>query len=171
MFIFDIILVIILAGFVFYGFFFGFIRVVGMLSGVVAGTWVAIRYYNYLFNLISNWWPGNPQIGKAVCFIVCFSLVTHLIGWLFVIFDHAFKVAAIIPFLKTINRLLGALLGLVEGVLLFGLLFYITDRYIPEEVLFGQWLNKSELAQLFISFSKVLAPLLPEVYKQVKELF
>lgn len=169
--IFDIILIIILAGFVFYGFFFGFIRVLGMLAGVVAGTWVAAHYYNNLFSLVSTWWPGNPQIGKAVCFVICFSLVTHIIGWLFALFDQAFKVAAIIPFLKTINRLLGAVFGLVEGVLLFGLIFYITGRYIPEQLMFGQWLEHSHLANLFINFSKVLAPFLPEIYKQVRGLF
>lgn len=171
MFIFDIILLAILAAFVLYGFFFGFIRVIGMLVGVVAGTWVAAHYYTYLFSLISSWWPGSPQVGKITIFIICFSLITHGIGWLFTFFDQAFKVAAIIPFLKTINRLLGAVAGLVEGVLLFGLIFYISSRYIPAEQLLGQWLKDSTFAELLINFSKILAPLLPEIYKHIKGLF
>lgn len=168
--VFDIILIIILGGFVLYGFFFGFIRVVGMLAAVLAGAWVATHFYLTLFGWISRFWPGNPQVGKAVCFVICFSLVTHAVGWLFALFDQAFTVAAIIPFLKTINRLLGAAFGLVEGALAFGLAFYISGKYLPQDLLLAQWLKGSKLAELLINFSKILAPLLPEIYKQVKSL-
>jgi uncharacterized membrane protein required for colicin V production len=74
MFIFDIILLIILAGFVFYGFFFGLIRAVGMLAGLLVGAWIASRYYLSVFSWVDQWWPGNPNIGKIICFIICFSV-------------------------------------------------------------------------------------------------
>ena len=44
----DLALTIILAGFVFYGLFFGLIKTVGSLAGVVIGAWGASRLYLWL---------------------------------------------------------------------------------------------------------------------------
>lgn len=166
--IFDIILLVILGLFVLYGFFFGLIRALGMLVAVVIGTWVATRFYDHIFSWISGIWPGNPQIGKVICFIISFSVVTHIIGWVFSLLNQALTVASIIPFLKTANRLLGALFGLAEGALLFGLTFYIGGRYLPEHLLLAEWFKDSVLVKFLINFSKFLVPVLPEIYKQLK---
>ncbi len=166
----DIILLIILGLFVFYGFFFGLIRAVGMLAAVVAGSWVAAHFYDQLFSWVRYIWPGNPQIGKTVSFIILFSVVTHIVGWLFALLNQTLNIASIIPFLKTANRLLGAVFGLAEGVLLFGLTFYISGRYIPEQLMLAQWIKDSTLAKFLINISKVFAPLLPKLYQQLKDI-
>ncbi len=168
MFIFDIILIVILAGFVFYGFFFGLIRIVGMLAGLLVGAWIASRYYLSIFAWVDQWWPGNPNIGKVVCFIICFTVISHLVGWVFILFEQAFKVVTIIPFVKTINRLLGAIFGFMEGALALGLILYISSKYLPAGLLLAQWLEGSKIASFLISFSKILAPILPEMYKKIQ---
>lgn len=168
MFIFDIILLVILAGFVFYGFFFGLIRTVGMLAGLLVGAWIASHYYLSIFAWVTKWWPGNPNIGKVVCFIACFTIISHLVGWVFILFEQAFKVVTIVPFVKTINRILGALFGFVEGALALGLILYISSRYLPAGLFVAKWLEGSKIAAFLISFSKILAPILPEIYKKIK---
>lgn len=168
--IFDVIVIVILAGFVFYGFFFGLIRTVGMLAGILVGAWLASQLYIPVFSLVSKWWPGNPNIGKLVCFIICFSLISHLVSWLFILFEQAFKLATIIPFLKTINRLLGALFGFVEGALALGLVLYVAGRYIPSGLALAKWLDSSAVVSFLVSFSKVLAPMLPQLYKKIQSI-
>ena len=168
--LFDVVLIIILAGFVFYGFFFGLIRTFGALVGVVAGAWLASRFYLDVFSWISKWWPGNPNIGKVVSFIICFTVVSHLIGWGFALFEQAFKVATVVPFVKMLNRLFGALFGFIEGALTLGLVLYVAARYLPAGTVLAKWLDASAIVAFLINFSKILAPLLPEIYKKIQSI-
>ena len=54
MIIFDAILLIILAGFVFYGLFFGLIKTLGSLAGVIVGAFIASHFYLSVFNFSEN---------------------------------------------------------------------------------------------------------------------
>lgn len=169
--IFDVILLLLLAGFVFYGFFFGLIRAVGSLAGVLLGAWLAGRFYLDVFAWFDKIWPWSENVGKVISFIICFTIVSRLVSWAFVLFEQAFKVAAIVPFVKTLNRLLGALFGFIEGALALGLILYVAGRYLPAQGVWGSWIDKSSIVAFLISFSKILAPLLPEMYKKVRAIF
>ncbi len=169
--IFDIILLILLAGFILYGFFSGLIRAVGSLAGVILGAWLAGRFYLEVFAWFDKIWPWSASTGKVISFIICFTVVSRLVSWGFSLFEQAFKVAAIVPFVKTINRLLGALLGFIEGALVLGLILYVAGRYLPAVGSLGKWLESSTIVSYLIGFSKILAPLLPELYKKVKAIF
>src|SRR6056297_3190339 len=109
--IFDFILLFIWAGFLFYGFFFGFIRTLGSLLGIIIGAWLASLFYLDLFYLIQPVFFGLDNIGKIISFLIVFGLITKLISFLVLIIDQTFNILSIIPFLKTINRLLGVVLG------------------------------------------------------------
>ncbi len=159
-----------LAGFVFYGFSFGLIRAIGSLAGIIAGAYVASRFYLDVFSWIDQWWPWQANIGKVVSFIICFTIISHIIGWVFSMFEQAFKVAAVVPFLQTLNRLFGAAFGFIEGALALGLILYVASRYVPAGGELAQWLDTSAIVAFLINFSKILAPLLPEIYKKIKSL-
>lgn len=169
--IFDVILLILLAGFVFYGFFFGLIRAVGSLAGLLVGAWLAGYFYLDAFAWLDKIWPWSDSLGKVISFIVCFTVVSRLVSWVFILFEQAFKVAAIVPFLKTLNRLLGAVFGFIEGALALGLVLYVAGRYLPAAGAIGKWLDSSAIVSFLIGFSKILAPLLPELYKKVRAIF
>jgi len=109
--IFDTILLIILAGFVFYGLFFGLIRTLGSLVGIVAGAWLASRLYLSVYEWAENLFFGYDNLGKVVTFIILFVLINRLVGFAFTLLDKAFNIISIVPFLKTINRLAGHLAG------------------------------------------------------------
>ncbi|MDP2708581.1 MAG: CvpA family protein [bacterium] len=159
----DIILLIILSGFIFYGLFFGLIRTVGSLIGWIGGLWLAFMFYLPVFDWAKNLFFGYELSGKIIVFFVLFTLINRLIGLLFAVLDRTFDLLSIIPFLKTINRLAGAALGFVEGGLVLGLaLLFISDSA------FGGWLDSSQVAPFLISFTQAVTPLLPGLLDRVK---
>ena len=161
--IFDIILLIILAGFVFYGLFFGLIRTLGSLLGVVLGVWLAFIFYLTVFDWVKNLFFGHELSGKIVVFIILFTIINRLIGLIFAILDRTFDLLSVIPFLKTINRLAGAALGFIEGGLVIGLiLLYVSQTS------FSHWLNGSQVAPFLIKFTQAVIPLLPGLLNKIK---
>jgi len=161
--IFDVVLIIILAGFVFYGLFFGLIRTVGSLIGMVGGLWFTIIFYLTVFSWVKNLFFGHELAGKIIVFIVLFTLVNRLIGLVFALLDKTFDLISIIPFLKTINRLTGAALGFIEGGLVLGLILLFISQ-----TSFSGWLTGSKVTLFLISFAKTIAPLLPGLLDRVK---
>lgn len=163
MIIFDIVLLIILAGFVFYGLFFGLIRTVGSLFGMVGGLWLTVIFYLDVFNWIKNLFFGHELSGKIITFFILFTLINRLIGFVFVLIDRTFDLISIIPFLKTINRLAGAALGFIEGGLVLGLILSIISQ-----TGFSDWLDNLKVAPFLISYAKIIMPLLPGLLDRIK---
>jgi membrane protein required for colicin V production len=168
MIIFDVILLLFLAGFVFYGFFFGLIRTLGSIVGVLVGAFLASRYYLVVFEWVRDLAFGYNNIGKVVVFIILFTIINRLVGLVFAILDRTFNIISIIPFLKTINRLAGALLGFLEGALILGLIIYVASKYSFLPSLFGGWIVDSEMVPFLLKFVNLLLPLLPEALKMIQ---
>lgn len=163
MIIFDIILLIILSGFVFYGLLFGLIRTVGSLIGLVGGLWLTLIFYLTVFGWVKNLFFGHEFAGKIITFFILFTLINRLIGFIFVLLDRTFDLISIIPFLKTINRLAGAALGFIEGGLVLGLaLLFIS------ETAFSGWLAASKVAPFLVNYTQAIMPLLPGLLNRVK---
>jgi uncharacterized membrane protein required for colicin V production len=168
MIIFDLVLLIILGGFVLYGLWFGLIHSIGVLIGTVAGAYLAARWYEPVASLL-GYFGGHQNIARVVCFLIIFALVDRLVGLLFWLVDKVFSVLKIIPFLGLANRLLGATLGFAEGVLVLGLTLYVAARY-PLGDWFTTSLADSKIAHYLIDVGSILTPLLPEVLKQIKSI-
>jgi len=168
--IFDVVLLISLAGFVFYGIFFGLIRTFGTFAGVLVGAFLASRFYLPVSDWLSSLFFGYNNLGKVLVFILLFSLFNRLTGFLFYLLDRAFNIISIIPFLKTFNRLGGAILGFITGSLILGLILYVASRYSLIESLFGHWLVDSKVAPFLLKVANLLLPLLPEVLKKLQSL-
>lgn len=159
----DLVLLVILAGFVFYGLFFGLIRTLGSLIGWVVGLWLTVMFYLVVFGWIKNLFFGHELAGKIIVFFVLFTLINRLIGFAFALLDRAFDLISIIPFLKTINRLAGAALGFIEGGLVLGLILLFATQS-P----FAAWFSASKVAPFLTSFAKAVTPLLPGLLERVK---
>ncbi len=168
--IFDTILVVILSFFVFYGFFFGFFRVVGSLFGIVIGSFIASRYYLGFYEWIDWAFGGYENLGKVASFIILFSIINRLTSLAFFILDKAFSIFSILPFAKLTNRIAGAVLSFIEGILILGLFIYVSARYSIVGEIFGDMLVESQIAPLLLKVNKILLPLLPEVLKAIKSL-
>ena len=168
--IFDVILLIILAGFVFYGLFFGLIKTVGNLAGVIVGAFIASRFYIPVFYWAEDLFFGYENLGKVITFIVLFTIVNRIVGLVFALIDKSFGLISIIPFLKTINRLGGAVLGFVMGGLILGLILYVASRYAIIGYFAGDMIANSQIAPFLVKFAGILTPLLPEMLKKLKSI-
>ena len=166
----DVVLLIILSGFVFYGLFFGLIRTVGTFLGMIIGAVLASRLYLPVAEWLDSFFFGYHNLGKVVVFLILFSLINRLTGFAFYLLDKTFNLISIIPFLKTINRLGGAVLGFLTGSLSIGLILYVASKYSILESFFGKWLVDSQFSHFFIKFADFLLPLLPEMLKKIQGL-
>jgi membrane protein required for colicin V production len=161
----DILLLIILGGFVLYGFWFGLIHTLGGLVGVIVASLVSTRLYVPLSEWAQLVFGGNDNIVRVITFIVLFILITRLVGFLFYILERIFRVIAVLPFLKSINRLGGAVLGLIEGVFLVGgILLFIAIFPVGTRV--DQAIQQSDVARYLVNTYRVIVPLLPS---QIRE--
>ncbi len=164
----DIILLLVIAAFVFYGLFFGLIRAIGSLAGILVGTWAAGQTYLIVSGWCHNLFFGFDNWGKIIVFMLIFTVANRLTCLLFSLLNKFFDILTIIPFLKTINRLMGAVFGFIEGSLVVGLILYVVSRYVGTQQPISQWLTGSHLAPFLLGFAQILTPLLPVLLKELK---
>lgn len=165
---FDVVLVVLWAGFIIYGFSKGLIRLFGHLVGLIIGAYVASHFYLQFFAWGQGLFRGHDNLGKVVAFIVIFIVVTRLTDLLFAVIEKIFKLISIIPFTKLINNLLGAALGLLEGALFLGLIVFVISRYTLISSLFGGQLSASKIAPLLLKVVNLILPILPEALKALQ---
>ncbi len=165
--LFDFLLLIAIFGFMWFGFWFGAIHMVGGLIGTIAGSWLAGHYYDTLSLVISNILGINSPWLNLICFIKIFVLVNRLIGFIFYILDKTFGFLSRLPFIKTIDRLGGLVFGLLEAVMVIGLTLYFASR-LPLPMLFENAVAASRVAQRLITMASVLVPLLPDIIRKVQ---
>lgn len=168
--IFDVILLILLSGFIFYGLFFGLIRVIGGMAGVIVGSLLASRFYLIAYDYLDFFFLGYDNLGKIFAFIFSFIVIRKMIVLVFVALNTTFNIFSIIPFLTTINRVGGSILGFLEGSMIMGLILFVSSRYTIVEHWFGEYLVNSSIAPILIKISSILMPLLPSVLKELSGL-
>lgn len=164
----DFILLLILFGFVLFGFWFGLLHTLGSLLGTLLGVFLASRWYEAAALWAQGKFAGSPNVWKVIIFILLFILINRLIGLLFYFLEKTIGLVARLPFLKSIDRLAGAVLGFFEGAVVLGGLIFISNQF-PfglEEKLFAA----SALKGYFLSVFNILLPLVPEVLKTANSL-
>ncbi|MEI6627654.1 MAG: CvpA family protein, partial [bacterium] len=124
----DVILLVLIASFGVIGFAFGLIRVIGALVGLVLGSWVASVYYLSFAVWINEHLWNFSSATKIIAFILLFGIANRVITFGFYIIGKFFNLLSIIPFLGMINRITGAILGLLEGILVLDLVVYVSFK-------------------------------------------
>lgn len=164
----DFVLLLVLFGFVLFGFWFGLIHTLGSLLGTVLGVYLSSRWYDGAAVWAQGEFAGSLNVWKVIVFILLFILINRLIGLLFYILEKSFGVVTRLPFLKSIDKLAGAVLGFLEGAVVLGGLIFIAGRF-PfglEQKLFAV----SALKGYFLGAFNILMPLVPEVLKTADSL-
>ena len=162
----DLILLLILFIFIAFGFITGLIQVIGALLGVVAGAWLAGVYFEPVGSWLAPFLFGNAGLARLAAFILIFTLVTRAIGLAFYFLNKIFNLISIIPFTKSLNRILGALLGALEGTLAIGLILSFVVGH-PLSEWFTGMIYQSTLATWLMAMASFLTPLLPEALRQL----
>lgn len=168
--LFDLILIVIWAGFVFNGLAKGFIRLLGRIVGLIIGAIIASYYYLDFYQWAQNYVNINEGVAKVLSFIILFVVATRVIDWIFVYLEKLFKLISIIPFTKLINKILGGALGFLEGALFLGLIVFVINKYAWLGGLFSSHLETSLLVPYLLWFIQILLPILPEAIKTVESI-
>lgn len=167
--LFDITLIILVAGFAAVGLWSGLIHALGSLVGVVVGAFMASHYSLAVMTVVEKLtgWPAT-QMNKWLAFIIVFLLVTKLVGLTFWLAEKFLNIVVHLPFIKSINHICGAAFGFLEGVFLVGLsLFYASQLPVPPVAAF---IAQSKTAGYLMDAGKILLPLVPEAIKQAQKL-
>jgi len=168
---FDVVIVFILAGFFFYGLFYGLIRALGSIFGLLFGFWAAHLTYLQVYQWAEKFFLGREGIGKAIVFSVIFIIVNRLVIFLFLILDKTYDFISFIPFLRTINRLLGALFGLTFGWILLALALYGASTYPMIQPLYAKLSTNSQLAPSLVASAGSIIPFLPDFWNKIRSWF
>lgn len=165
----DLVLLLILFLFIAFGFALGLVQTIGALIGVVAGVWLAGIFYEPVGSWLEPILLGHATTARIIAFILVFTIVNRLVGFIFWFINKIFNLISIIPFTKGLNRLLGALLGFIEGTLAIGIVLYFASRVTISDWWIGI-LTASKVAQWLMEMAGILTPLLPEVINAVNPL-
>lgn len=157
----DVILIVIVLIFTIGGFALGLIGMIGALLGIVAGVWIASQNFLPVSEWLTPILLDHSGTAKVVAFVVIFLLVNRLVAVLFWVINKAFRVISIIPFLKSINRIGGTILGVVEGVLVSGTVIYVIIKFVPQIEWLVNGLNESQVAHWLVWTTHFLSNLLP----------
>lgn len=142
----------------------GFIHKVGSLLGTILGIIIGSRYYDSIDMLFG----GGPG-GKIIAFMALLTLTSFVVGIIFRIINRIFHLIAIIPGLKSFNRLLGGLMALLQRIIIFSIVFYYLQGLTNIETV-AKFLEGSKIVPIFISLGEIIAPLLPELWQEAQTL-
>jgi membrane protein required for colicin V production len=163
----DAVLILTLFAFAFTGFWFGFIHMLGSFASIVIAAIISGRYFDFVAQKLSFLFGGYENLGRIVTFIIIFLVVTRLVGFVFWIINKFFNLLALLPFMKTINRLGGAIFGFVEGLVLTSLSLYLLVRY-PLNDSMTQAISNSSVVDYLLDIANRVAPLLPDVVQKAR---
>lgn len=145
----DILIWLILAGFVYKGFSRGLVRQICSLAGFLLGGWAAIRYHLYLADASRH----LIHLPHYLATILSFLFIFLLTGLLFYLLGHILTVMFRVMLLGGLNRLGGVLLGFLEGAFIVCMVLYIgTSKPVPDK--FKGYLLRSKSAAPFIEAGK-----------------
>ncbi len=145
----DILIWLILAGFVIKGFTKGLVRQICSLAGFLVGGWAAVKYHIYLAEASRQF----IHLPHYLATILSFILIFLLIGLLFLLLGHILTVMFKIILLGGVNRAGGVVLGLLEGAFIVCISLYMaTSKPVPEK--FKGYIHRSKTAAPFLETGK-----------------
>jgi membrane protein required for colicin V production len=159
----DIILAIFLFYFAFRGFSQGFIISIATLAGLILGFWAASHFSEFTANWLQHDMGLKSGNIKLIAYIVTFVIVVVLIFLLGRFMTGVVKTVG----LGIVNRLAGALFGIVKGLLIASFLFLLFSRIDPHESLLTAAHKKGSV--LYKPVSAVAPAMIPVLQKYTKE--
>ncbi|MEK7213278.1 MAG: CvpA family protein [Patescibacteria group bacterium] len=165
--IFDLILVFIIGAFGLFGLWFGLIHTLGSVLGTVFGAYLASRYYEPVAGWLIHVTGWSENFSRVLVFIIAFVIINRLVGLAFWLVDKVLSIITRLPFISSLNRILGLVLGLFEGALTLGLIFYFIERFpLSDKIM--TYAAGSVVLPIVVPLAGVLVPLLPEALRMLK---
>lgn len=175
----DIILGLILFFFFTLGFVYGFFHALGLIAGIVVGLWAANQYFQSVAGWLTDlvpfiadtfpWLTGSSI--EVISFILIGAITFKLIALAFEGLDHLIRLLYVIPFMKSLNRLLGAAIGLLEAVLILSLMIHFTQQVDFIKSFSESYVSSSVIAKQLLSIGQWIAPILPNALNYIASWF
>jgi len=163
----DIILAVFLLYFAIRGFMQGFIISIATLAGLILGFWAASHFSEFTANWLQHDMGLKSGNIKLIAYIVTFVIVVVLIFLLGRFMTGVVKTVG----LGIVNRLAGALFGIVKGLLIASFLFLLFARIDPHESLFTAAHKKGSVLYKPVSaVAPAMIPVLQKYTVQVEDL-
>lgn len=156
----DIVLLVIVGAFAFFGFFFGLVHTLGSLLGTLVGIIFASRLVDPAFETFGFLFGGGT-FARILLFILIFFIVTRLVGLVFWFLGKILHVLTWIPFAKSFDKLLGGLFGCIEGIIVVGVVLFYAMQVLPDDTL-RTMLETSFVADFLIAMMSALQIFFPE---------
>ncbi len=132
----DIFLLVLLLGFAVNGWRRGAIATLSQLVSIIVSFFVARAVYITAAGWLSILLPGRPELAQGLSFLAVFLLVQQLCRLVLSLLDAVFHLLTIVPFVSTINKLIGLVLGAAVGTLFIGgavyasIFLHLDDRWV-----------------------------------------
>jgi membrane protein required for colicin V production len=163
----DVVILVILVLCVFQGFRAGLVGAIGSLLGIILGIWAGSHYMSQAAAwIMSAFNIDNQGLANILGFIAIFlalNIVISIVVWVIN------KIFHIIPFINLANKLLGAAVGFLGGILVAAIFVYLLSLFPFSQGIKDALLN-SQLASLAATIAVVVKPLVPEAIKSIKSI-
>jgi hypothetical protein len=154
----EILVILVIAGFVANGFKAGIIETLGRLIGAILGYLAAKAFAHVGVTILALFMP--LMWAWLVSFMAIFGAVGSLVGFFFKIADQLFKILTRLPILKQINEIAGAILGLLEAIVVIGGIAYLLRQAAVVSSVLTSVINLKTITWIEKIFSTLLAFLL-----------
>jgi membrane protein required for colicin V production len=153
----DIIILCILALLIFNGVRKGFIISLATLVALVLGIWAAIHFSNYIsVILVKNFHPSGTWL-PALSFTVTFLLVIILVMLIAKGLEKLVSLAG----MGLLNHIAGGIFGLLKGLVLVSVLFFIVTSFDPKHTLITK---KTQEKSLFYGYVERIFPVMINLF-------
>ena len=157
----DIVILVVLVLAIFFGLRIGIIKAVLSLAGLIIGVILAGRFYV----------PLSEQLGfithAGAAKIVAFAIILFGVMIIAGVLASLLKWAASVMMLGWVNRLGGALFGLVLGATLCGALLATWVKFLGIEGI----IVESTLARILLDYFPLVLALLPDEFGAIRSFF
>ena len=125
--LFDILIIIILLYCLIRGIFRGLLKEMSSLVGVLGGFYAAYTYYNEVGKYLKKW-ITDPNYINILSFLLIFICVFLIISILGIIIKYVLKIV----FLGWVDRVFGAVFGILKGILIGSVLLIVFTAFLPD---------------------------------------
>lgn len=159
----DILLLFIVFAFGMFGLFFGFIHTLGSLVGTLASVYLTSRWFHPLYDRY-GFIVGSGFFSQLGFFLIAFLIISRVVGIAFWLVEKIVKIIKFIPFVTTADRLLGGVLGLIEGFVIATAIVFAMSWLLPDAIE-QAWIGADGVARTLLDSSGWIGWLLPEAMR------
>ena len=128
----EIIIVLVVLGFVAGGWKDGFVTAFGRVIGALLGFLLAQKFAHFLEPLFGSFLADNWT--TLISFLLIFLFVNRIVGFLFGLLGGVTYFLSHIPGVGMVNSLIGGVLGVIEGIIMVGgaIWLIVTSKIFPQ---------------------------------------